>query len=59
MAPHVHTLIDHVLCRGSIVDVSWAVVQRSQGVLYLLGANRLTDRVDTQAFLMAAIGLLP
>lgn len=59
IAPHVCPLLDHVLRRGSIVDVSWAVVQRSQGVLYWLGAYWLTDRVDTQAFLMAAIGLLP
>jgi hypothetical protein len=32
----------HVLCRGSIVDVSWAVVQRSLGRLYLLCPRRLT-----------------
>lgn len=32
-----------VLRRGSVVDVSWAVVQRSKGVLYLLGACWPTD----------------
>ena len=33
MATHLHPLLDHLLRRGSIVDVSWAVVQRSQGEL--------------------------
>jgi RNA recognition motif-containing protein len=42
-ATYLHPLLDHVLRRGSIVDVSWAVVQRSQGALYLLGAYWRTD----------------
>ena len=32
-ATYLHPLLDHVLRRGSIVDVSWAVVQRSHGAL--------------------------
>ncbi len=59
VAPHVHPLLNHGFRRGSIVDVSWAVVQRSQGAIFLLGACWLTDRVHTQAFLMAEIGPLP
>jgi hypothetical protein len=43
IATHLHPLLDHILCRGSIVDVSWAVIQRSQGVHFFLGAHRLTD----------------
>lgn len=43
MATRLYPLIDHVLRRGSIIDVSWAVVQRSQGMFYFLGAYRLTD----------------
>ncbi|KAF8265411.1 hypothetical protein EI94DRAFT_329097 [Lactarius quietus] len=34
--------ISQTSIRGSIIDVSWAVVQRSQGMLYLLGAYPLT-----------------
>ncbi len=57
MTPRVHSLRSHVLRRGSIVDVSWAVVQRSQGALYLQGAYRFPDGIDAQASLMEEIGL--
>jgi hypothetical protein len=42
-ATYRHLLLDHVLHRGSIVDVSWAVVQRSQGAFYLLRDYWRTD----------------
>jgi hypothetical protein len=47
--------LDHIFCRGSIVDVSWAVVQRSQGEFYLLGACRLTYHTNVQASSMEGI----
>ena len=41
------TLLHYDLRRGSLVDVSWAVVQRSQGGSYQPGACPLTYRITT------------
>ncbi len=39
---------NYIPYRGSIVDVSWAVVQRSQGGSHLLDARLLTYGIDMQ-----------